>query len=141
MDVVLGSNAVSLVRTLGMSVVEEIVKTILIVEDTDLNIDLMSQVLEDEYRVLIARDGRQGIEMAKEHRPDLILMDISLPVMDGYEATRQIRQILPSIPILGLSAHAMAGDEQKAMQAGCNDYLTKPVDDDLLIQKIKEYLR
>lgn len=141
MEAVLGSNAVSLVRTLGMSVVEEIVKTILIVEDTDLNIDLMSQVLEEEYRVLIARDGRQGIEMAKEHRPDLILMDISLPVMDGYEATRQIRQILPSIPILGLSAHAMAGDEQKAMQAGCNDYLTKPVDDDLLIQKIKEYLR
>lgn len=124
-----------------MSVVEEIVKTILIVEDTDLNIDLMSQVLEEEYRVLIARDGMQGIAMAKEHRPDLILMDISLPVMDGYEATRQIRQILPSIPILGLSAHAMAGDEQKAMQAGCNDYLTKPVDDDLLIQKIKEYLR
>lgn len=121
--------------------VEEIVKTILIVEDTDLNIDLMSQVLEEEYRVLIARDGMQGIAMAKEHRPDLILMDISLPVMDGYEATRQIRQILPSIPILGLSAHAMAGDEQKAMQAGCNDYLTKPVDDDLLIQKIKEYLR
>lgn len=141
MDVVLGSNAVSLVRTLEMSVVEEIVKTILIVEDTDLNIDLMSQVLEEEYRVLIARDGMQGIAMAKEHRPDLILMDISLPVMDGYEATRQIRQILPSIPILGLSAHAMAGDEQKAMQAGCNDYLTKPVDDDLLIQKIKEYLR
>lgn len=141
MEAVLGSNAVSLVRTLGMSVVEEIVKTILIVEDTDLNIDLMSQVLEEEYRVLIARDGMQGIAMAKEHRPDLILMDISLPVMDGYEATRQIRQILPSIPILGLSAHAMAGDEQKAMQAGCNDYLTKPVDDDLLIQKIKEYLR
>lgn len=141
MEAVLGSNAVSLVRTLGMSVVEEIVKTILIVEDTDLNIDLMSQVLEEEYRVLIARDGMQGIAMANEHRPDLILMDISLPVMDGYEATRQIRQILPSIPILGLSAHAMAGDEQKAMQAGCNDYLTKPVDDDLLIQKIKEYLR
>jgi CheY-like chemotaxis protein len=122
-------------------VVEEIVKTILIVEDTALNVDLMSQLLEDAFRVLIARDGKQGVDMANEHHPDLILMDISLPIMDGYEATRRIRQTLPSIPILGLSAHAMAGDEQKARQAGCSEYLTKPVDDDLLIQKIKEHLR
>jgi len=117
------------------------VKTILIVEDTDLNVDLMSQLLEDAFRVLIARDGKQGVDMANEHHPDLILMDISLPIMDGYEATRRIRQTLPSVPILGLSAHAMAGDEQKARQAGCSEYLTKPVDDDLLIQKIKEHLR
>ena len=116
-------------------------KTILIVEDMDVNVDLMAQLLEDEYRVLIARDGQQGVDMANAYHPDLILMDISLPLMDGYEATQMIRQTLPSTPILGLSAHAMAGDEQKARQAGCNDYLTKPVDDDLLIEKIKEYLR
>ena len=115
-------------------------KTILLVEDTDLNIDLITQMLEDEFHLLIARDGEQGIGMASERHPDLILMDISLPVMDGYEATRQIRQILPSTPILGLSAHAMANEEQKARQAGCNDYLTKPVDEEILIQKIKEYL-
>jgi two-component system, cell cycle response regulator DivK len=116
------------------------VKTILIVEDADLNIDLITQLLEDEYRVLIARDGTEAVDMADERHPDLILMDISLPVMDGYEATRQIRQILPFTPILGLSAHAMALDEQKAMQAGCNDYLTKPIDEDDLIRKIKVYL-
>ena len=115
-------------------------KTILVVEDTELNIDLITQLLEDDYQLLIARDGEQGVRMARETNPDLILMDISLPVMDGYEATRQIRETLRSTPIIGLSAHAMAGHEQKAKEAGCNDYLTKPVDEDLLIKKLKEYL-
>jgi len=117
------------------------VKTILIVEDTELNIDLITQLLEDDYNLLIARDGEQGVGMAKENNPDLILMDISLPVMDGYEATRRIRETLRSTPIIGLSAHAMAGHEQKAKEAGCNDYLTKPVDEDLLMKKLKQYLR
>lgn len=116
-------------------------KTILIVEDTELNIDLMTQLLEDDYRLLIARDGQQGVAMANENRPDLILMDISLPVIDGYEATRRIRQTLHATPIIGLSAHAMSGHEQKAKEAGCNDYLTKPVNEDLLMEKLKEYLR
>lgn len=116
-------------------------KTILIVEDTELNIDLITQLLEDDYKLLIARDGEQGVDMAKENHPDLILMDISLPVMDGYEATRRIRETLQSTPIIGLSAHAMSGHAQKAKEAGCNDYLTKPVDEDLLITKLKEYLR
>lgn len=116
-------------------------KTILIVEDTELNIDLMTQLLEDDYHLLFARDGEQGVTMANQHHPDLILMDISLPVMDGYEATRRIRETLLSTPIIGLSAHAMAGHEQKAKEAGCNDYLTKPVDEDLLMEKLKEYLR
>ena len=115
-------------------------KTILIVEDTDLNIDLLTQILEDDYSLLIAKDGAQGVRMAQENGPDLILMDISLPVMDGYEATRRIRTTLKSTPIIGLSAHAMQGDATKAQEAGCNDYLTKPVDEDLLIKKIKEYL-
>jgi CheY-like chemotaxis protein len=115
-------------------------KTILIVEDTELNIDLMTQLLEDAYNLLIARDGAQGVNMAHESHPDLILMDISLPIIDGYEATRRIRKILASTPIIGLSAHAMSGDAEKAKDAGCNDYITKPVDEDLLMQKLNEYL-
>ena len=115
-------------------------KTILIVEDIDLNIDLMIQLLEEHYHLLVARNGEQGVGMANERHPDLILMDISLPGMDGYEATRRIRQTLPSIPILGLSAHAMANEELEARQAGCNDYLTQPVDEEILIRKIKEYM-
>jgi two-component system, cell cycle response regulator DivK len=116
-------------------------KTILIVEDTELNIDLLTQLLEDDYNLLVARDGEQGIVMAKEKNPDLILMDISLPVMDGYEATRQIRETMAFTPIIGLSAHAMSGDAEKAKQAGCNDYLTKPVNEDLLMNKLQEFLR
>ena len=115
-------------------------KTILIVEDIDLNVDLLSQLLEDEYNILVARDGAQGIAVAEECNPDLVLMDISLPVMDGYEATRRIREIRKSLPIIGLSAHAMQGDPEKAIAAGCTDYLTKPVDEDLLFKKLKQYL-
>jgi CheY-like chemotaxis protein len=116
-------------------------KTILIVEDTELNIDLLTQLLEDDYNLLVAKDGAEGVSMAQQNNPDLILMDISLPVMDGYQATRQIRTTMTSTPIIGLSAHAMSGDADKAKEAGCNDYLTKPVNEDLLIQKLKEYLR
>jgi CheY-like chemotaxis protein len=115
-------------------------KTILIVEDTELNIDLLTQLLEEDYHLLVARDGAEGVRVAQQTKPDLILMDISLPVMDGYEATRKIREFMSSIPIIGLSAHAMQGDEARAKEAGCNDYLTKPVDDDLLMNKLKEYL-
>ena len=115
-------------------------KTILIVEDTELNIDLITQLLEDNYNLLVAKDGAQGVAMANENHPDLILMDVSLPVMDGYEATRSIRKTMPSTPIIGLSAHAMPGDADRAKQAGCTDYMTKPVDEDLLLKKLKEYL-
>jgi two-component system, cell cycle response regulator DivK len=116
------------------------VKTILIVEDIELNIDLLTQLLEEEYRILVARDGAQGVAHTEQYKPDLVLMDISLPVMDGYEATRHIRKTLPSLPIIGLSAHAMQGDAERAIEAGCTDYLTKPVDEDLLLKKLKEYL-
>jgi len=115
-------------------------KTILIVEDTELNIDLLTQLLEDDYNLLIAKDGAQGVATAEQSKPDLILMDISLPIMDGYEATRTIRKTQPHLPIIGLSAHAMQGDTDKAIAAGCNDYMTKPVDEDLLLKKLKEYL-
>lgn len=115
-------------------------KTILIVEDLEFNIDLLVQILEEEYKLIIARDGAQGVEMARTNGPDLVLMDISLPVMDGYEATGMIRKTFPSLPIIGLSAHAMPGDAEKARSAGCTDYLTKPVHEDLLLSKLKEYL-
>jgi CheY-like chemotaxis protein len=115
-------------------------KTILIVEDTELNIDLLTQLLEDDYNLIIARDGGQGVNMAVQNHPDLILMDISLPVMDGYAATRKIRETLQSTPIIGLSAHAMAGHEQKAREAGCTNYLTKPINDGLLFDMLHRYL-
>jgi two-component system, cell cycle response regulator DivK len=117
-------------------------KTVLIVEDTELNIDLLTQLLEDDYNLVVARDGQQGVDMALQHVPDLILMDINLPIIDGYEATRRIRKnsALKSTPIIGLSAHAMSGDADKAKEAGCTDYLTKPIDDDALFNKLKEYL-
>jgi two-component system, cell cycle response regulator DivK len=115
-------------------------KTILIVEDTELNIDLLTQLLEDDFNLLVARDGKTGVAMANENKPDLILMDISLPVMDGYEAARKIRETLPATPIIGISAHAMAGDEQRAIEAGCNGYLTKPVNDELLFDMLEKHL-
>lgn len=117
-------------------------KTVLIVEDTELNVDLVTQLLEDEYDLLVARDGAEGVAMAEEHQPDLILMDISLPVLDGYEATRRIRAnpALQATPIIGLSAHAMTGDAERAKAAGCTDYMTKPLDEDLLLQKLQAYL-
>lgn len=115
-------------------------KTILIVEDIELNIDLLTQLLEDEYNILVAKDGAQGVALTERYKPDLVLMDISLPIMDGYEATRNIRKMFQSLPVIGLSAHAMQGDAEKAMQAGCTDYLTKPVDEVLLLQKLKEYV-
>jgi CheY-like chemotaxis protein len=115
-------------------------KTILIVEDIELNIDLLTQLLEGDYHLLVARDGAQGVALAEENQPDLILMDISLPVMDGYEATRNIRKTFDRLPIIGLSAHAMQGDADRARSAGCTDYLTKPLDEDLLFQKLKQYL-
>ncbi len=119
----------------------EAVKTILIVEDTEFNIDILTQLLNDDYRLLIAKDGAQGVDMAQDNNPDLILMDVSLPVMDGYEATRRIRKTKKSTPIIGLSAHAMSGDAEKAKEAGCDDYLTKPIDEALLIEKLNQYLR
>lgn len=115
-------------------------KTILIVEDIELNIDLLTQLLEYDYDLLVARDGAQGVAITEQSKPDLILMDISLPIMDGYEATRSIRKEFPTLPIIGLSAHAMQGDAARAAAAGCTDYLTKPIDEGLLMMKIKQYL-
>ncbi len=115
-------------------------KTILIVDDVDFNIDLLSQILEDDFHLVVAKDGVQAVTSAQQDHPDLILMDIAMPVMDGYEATRIIRKSLHTLPIIGISSHAMTGDAEKAIDAGCTDYLTKPIDEELLLRKIKEYL-
>jgi two-component system, cell cycle response regulator DivK len=115
---------------------------ILVVEDVEFNRDLIVQLLEDDYEVLTAADGAEGIRLAEQERPDLILMDLSLPVIDGWEATRRIKadEALKGIPIIALSAHAMRGDEEKARQSGCDDYLSKPLDEDLLFAKLAKFL-
>jgi two-component system cell cycle response regulator DivK len=117
-------------------------KKILIVEDVEFNQDLLIQLLEDDYELVIASDGAQGVDLAVSEMPDLILMDMSLPVLDGWEATRTLKSDpdLRHIPVIGLSAHAMNGDRQKALEAGCQDYLTKPLDEDLLMEKLNFFL-
>jgi CheY-like chemotaxis protein len=117
-------------------------KKVLVVEDVDLNRDLVVQLLEDRYHVIEAVNGQEGVELAERERPELILMDLSLPIMDGWEATRRIKANpdLRSIPVIALTAHAMVGDEKKALAAGCDDYLAKPLDEDALMAKIAKYL-
>jgi len=118
------------------------VKRILVIEDVEFNRDLIVQLLEDEYEIVTATNGAEGIEVALRDRPDLILMDLSLPVMDGWEAARRIKvnEVLRGIPIIALSAHAMKGDEERARQSGCDDYLSKPLDEDLLFEKVAKFL-
>jgi CheY-like chemotaxis protein len=118
------------------------VKTILIVEDVELNRDLLVQLLEDDYRLVLAADGQAALEKALEAKPDLILMDLSLPRMDGWEATRRLKadRSLSKIPVIVLSAHAMRGDEERARASGCDDFLTKPIDETLLYEKLARHL-
>jgi CheY-like chemotaxis protein len=117
-------------------------KKVLVVEDVDFNRDLLVQLLEDKYQVIEAVNGQEGVELAERERPELILMDLSLPVMDGWEATRRIKANpdLSSIPVIALTAHAMVGDQEKALAAGCDDYLVKPLNEDILMAKIAKYL-
>ena len=112
---------------------------ILLVEDNEDNRDMLSRRLQRKgYEVVVATDGQQGVEMAQAELPQLILMDMSLPVLDGWEATRQIKSLSAtrSIPVIALTAHAMSGDREKAMAAGCDDYDTKPIDLAALLDKI-----
>ncbi len=116
---------------------------LLLVEDNEMNRDMLSRrLLRRGYEIVMAVDGGQGVEMAGSELPDLILMDMSLPVIDGWEATRRIKaaEATRHIPVIGLTAHAMAGDREKAIEAGCNDYDTKPVELDRLIAKIEALL-
>lgn len=116
---------------------------ILLIEDNEMNRDMLSRRLErKDFEVVIAIDGQAGVNMATSDAPDLILMDLSLPVLDGWEATRTIKAdpATSSIPIIALTAHAMSSDEQKAREAGCNDYDTKPVNFQRLLGKIEALL-
>lgn len=117
-------------------------KKILIVEDVELNRDLLVQLLEEDFELATAADGAVAMTLAEQFRPDLILMDLSLPVVDGWEATRRIKanEELAAIPVIALTAHAMQGDEKRARECGCDDYLSKPIDEDLLMAKLAAYL-
>jgi CheY-like chemotaxis protein len=116
---------------------------ILLVEDNEMNRDMLSRRLERKgYQVIIAIDGGEGVEMAHSEAPDLILMDMSLPVLDGWEATRRLKAApeTTGIPIIALTAHAMASDREKALEAGCDDYDTKPIELPRLLGKIETML-
>ncbi|MEW6210165.1 MAG: response regulator [Acidobacteriota bacterium] len=116
---------------------------ILLVEDNEMNRDMLSRRLERRgYQVVMAIDGSEGVEMAASQSPDLILMDMSLPVIDGWEATRRIKsdERTKSIPVIALTAHAMSGDREKALEAGCDDYDIKPIELPRLLAKIEALL-
>ena len=117
---------------------------ILLVEDNEMNRDMLSRRLKKRgFEVVMAVDGQQGVDMARADPPDLILLDMSLPVIDGWEAARQLKADggTSTVPIIALTAHAMAGDREKAISAGCDDYDTKPVELARLIEKIETWLK
>jgi CheY-like chemotaxis protein len=117
--------------------------TILLVEDNEINRDMLSRRLKRRgFEILFATNGEEGIEQAHAQSPDLILMDMSLPIIDGWDATRQIKasQATQKIPIIALTAHAMSGDRQRALDAGCDDFETKPIELEQLLEKIERYL-
>jgi len=112
---------------------------ILLVEDNEMNRDMLSRrLVRKGYEVVMATDGQQGVDMASSEKPDLILMDMSLPVIDGWEATRQVKadDATKAIPVIALTAHAMSGEREKCLAAGCDEYDTKPVEFNRLVEKI-----
>jgi len=116
---------------------------VLLVEDNEMNRDMLSRRLSKRgYEVVIAVDGAEGVAKARSESPDLILMDMSLPVLHGWDATRELRKDpnTQSIPVIALTAHAMAGDREKALEAGCNDFDTKPVELPRLLEKMEKLL-
>ena len=117
--------------------------TVLLIEDNEMNRDMLSRrLVRKGYRIVTAEDGRQGVTLAEQLRPDLILMDLSLPVLDGWEATRILKssEDTKDIPVIALTAHAMKSDEEKAYQAGCDDFDTKPIVLDRLLDKMRDVL-
>jgi CheY-like chemotaxis protein len=116
---------------------------ILLVEDNEMNRDMLSRrLIRNGFEIVIAVDGQQGVDLAASAQPDLILMDLSLPVIDGWEATRRVKAnpATAKIPVIALTAHAMAQDKEKALAAGCDDFDTKPVEFDRLMGKIRRLL-
>jgi len=122
---------------------ERVMRKILLVEDNEMNRDMLARRLARKgYEVAVAADGEEGVAMARADVPDLILMDMSLPILDGWEATRRLKadQATRATPVIALTAHAMAGDKERALDAGCDDYDTKPIDLPGLLAKIEALL-
>ncbi|TCO09263.1 response regulator [Natronoflexus pectinivorans] len=116
-------------------------KNILVVEDVDTNKIFFDAALRrTKAKILWAKDGQEAIDMFKENHIDLVLMDLQLPVMDGYTATREIKKINPDVPIIAQTAHVMSGEREKCLEAGCNDYLAKPIRLQILIDTLSKYL-
>ena len=116
---------------------------VLLVEDNEMNRDMLSRrLIRRGFQVVFAINGKEGVELARSEKPDIILMDMSLPIMDGWEATRCVKadDQTRNVPVIGLTAHAMVGDREKAIEAGCDDYDTKPVEIDRLISKMERLL-
>ena len=119
-------------------------RTILLIEDNEQNRYLVTFILEKHgYRVLYAQNGIDGIEMAKKDAPDMILLDIQLPIMDGYAVAAELRKIesIQTVPIIAITSFAMPGDREKALAAGCTDHITKPIDPETFIPSIEKYFR
>ena len=117
---------------------------VLLIEDNEMNIDMLSRRLRRKgYDVVLARDGAEGLAAVAAEKPDVVLMDMSLPVLDGWEATRRLKAApeTRSIPVIALTAHAMSSDREKALEAGCDDYDTKPIELPRLLEKIERLLR
>lgn len=115
-------------------------KTILIAEDTDSNFLLLNIILRKNYHLIRAYNGQEAIRLYHEHHPDIILMDIKMPIMDGLEATREIRKENVNIPIIALTANAFDSDKQKSLDVGCNDYMTKPIIASELLELMNRYI-
>jgi two-component system, cell cycle response regulator DivK len=116
---------------------------VLLIEDNEMDRDMLSRrLIRRGFQVVFAMEGQQGVDLARSERPDIILMDMSLPVIDGWEATRRVKadDAARGVPVIGLTAHAMSGDREKTIKAGCDDYYTKPVEFDRLIAKIERLL-
>jgi len=116
---------------------------VLVVDDNALNLELVTQLLEDDYEIETATNGQEALDAAESFAPELVLMDLSMPVMDGWEATRQLRAnpAHVGIKILALTAHAIPSEIERALAAGCDAFVTKPIDDDLLLRRIRELLK
>ena len=115
-------------------------KKILIAEDDDSNFILMTYILKKYYQFERAKNGQEAVEMAEKNTYDIVLMDIKMPIMDGLEATKAIKEKFPDLPIIALTANAFDSDRQLALEAGCNDFLSKPVSSDLCLQTIKKFV-
>ena len=128
---------------IGLPLREKTMSRILLVEDNEMNRDMLSRRLTRRgFEVVIAVDGQEGVEMTQQENPDIVLMDMSLPVLDGWEATRRLKaaEETKHIPIIALTAHAMSGDREKTLEAGCDDYDTKPIEFPRLLEKINALL-